>query len=85
MRAVRRVAPDRMLQARLVLDAVHLAAAAALGDDLDGVVTYDEPLAGTARVNGLAVLAPARTSHGDAARAASPPRAGLVGPRGRDT
>lgn len=86
MRAVRRVAPDRVLRARMVLDsvtilqvttamfeeagrldptllrnldAVHLAAAVALGDDLDGVVTYDERMAGAAEVNGLAVLAPA--------------------------
>lgn len=40
------------------LDAVHLAAALALGDDLEAVVTYDERLAEVCRVNGVAVLAP---------------------------
>ena len=69
MRAVRRTTPDRLLQARAVLDAVtlidvgtavfgtagrlaptglrtldavHLAAALELGDELHGSVTYDE-------------------------------------------
>jgi uncharacterized protein len=41
------------------LDAVHLAAALALGDDLEGLVTYDERLADAARRNGVAVVAPA--------------------------
>jgi predicted nucleic acid-binding protein len=86
MRAVRRVAPDRAVQARTVLDSVtliavgtamfeeagrldptllrsldalHLAAALALGDDLEGLVTYDERLAGAAELNGLVVTAPA--------------------------
>ena len=86
VRAVRRVAPDRAVQARAVLDAVtlievttgmveeagrldpsllrsldavHLAAALALGDDLEGLVTYDERLAAAARGNGVDVLAPA--------------------------
>ncbi|MDX5318310.1 MAG: type II toxin-antitoxin system VapC family toxin, partial [Actinomycetes bacterium] len=72
MRAVRRAAPDRLVQARAVLDAVtllevstaifveagridpvtvrsldavHLAAALSLGDDLEGFVTYDDRLA----------------------------------------
>lgn len=85
IRAVRRVAPDRMVEARVVLDAltlleltpavfeqagrldpaiarsldaVHLAAALALGDDLEGFVTYDERLAEAARANGVAVVAP---------------------------
>jgi uncharacterized protein len=76
MRAVRRTAPDRVVQARAVLDsitlvdvgtqtfeqagridpallrtrdAVHLAAALDLGDDLDGIVTYDERLVSRAR------------------------------------
>ena len=39
-------------------DAVHLAAALDLGDDLEGVVTYDERLATAAMANGVAVLAP---------------------------
>ena len=85
-RAVRRVAPDRAVEARAVLDAVtlievatpmfeeagrldptllrtldaiHLAAALALGDDLEGLVTYDERLAAAARANGVDVVAPA--------------------------
>lgn len=85
MRAVRRAAPDRVVQARAVLDAltllevttavfeeagrldpavvrsldaIHLAAALSLGDDLEGLVTYDERLADAARANGVAVVAP---------------------------
>ena len=85
LRAVRRVAPDRAVRAREVLDsvtlvevttaifedagrleptflrtldAVHLAAALDLGDDLDGIVTYDERLAQAARANGVAVISP---------------------------
>jgi predicted nucleic acid-binding protein len=41
------------------LDALHLAVALDLGDDLEGIVTYDERLAGAARVHGVAVHAPA--------------------------
>lgn len=41
------------------LDAIHLAAALDLGDDLEGMVTYDERLAGAARANGITVTAPA--------------------------
>lgn len=40
------------------LDAVHLAAAMRLGDDLDGVVTYDDRMAEAARILGVAVLSP---------------------------
>lgn len=40
------------------LDAVHLAAALALGDDLDGIVTYDDRLAQAAEARGLVVIAP---------------------------
>lgn len=85
VRAVRRAAPDRVVQARAVLDAVtllevstaifeeagrldpvivrsldavHLAAALSLGDDLDAIVTYDDRLAEAARANGVAVVAP---------------------------
>ncbi|PZF84725.1 type II toxin-antitoxin system VapC family toxin [Jiangella anatolica] len=85
MRAVRRTAPDRVVQARAVLDsitllsldtrtfeeagrldptllrtldAVHLAAALELGDDLDTIVTYDDRLAEAARSNGVPVTAP---------------------------
>ena len=85
MRAVRRVAPDRVVRARAVLDsitlidvgtqnfeqagrlepaplrtldAVHLAVALELGDDMDGIVTYDERLSEAARLNGVPTLAP---------------------------
>lgn len=85
LRAVRRSAPDRLLQARAVLDsltlievttsifeqasrldptalrsldAIHLAAAFDLGDDLDSMVTYDDRLAEAANLNGIPVTAP---------------------------
>jgi predicted nucleic acid-binding protein len=41
------------------LDAIHLASALALGQDLDVVVTYDTRLADAARAAGLEVVAPA--------------------------
>lgn len=40
------------------LDAIHLAAALDLGDDLEGLVTYDDRLADAARTNGVVVIAP---------------------------
>ncbi len=40
------------------LDAIHLAAALSLGDDLEAVVTYDERLEQAARDQGLRVVAP---------------------------
>lgn len=85
-RAVRRVAPERLVDANAVLDglillsvpasvfasagrldpvelrsldAVHLAAALELGDDLEALVAYDERLLQAARLNGIDVLAPA--------------------------
>ncbi len=85
MRAVRRSVPDRVLQARAVLDsiilvevstnvfeeagrlepsvlrsldAIHLAAALDLGDELEGLVTYDDRLAAAAEANGVIVVAP---------------------------
>jgi predicted nucleic acid-binding protein len=85
LRATRRSAPDRVTQARAVLetltllslptdlferaadlepallrtlDAVHLAAAMALGDDLEGIVTYDERFAGAAEAHGIPVVTP---------------------------
>jgi hypothetical protein len=85
LRAVRRAAPDRMLQARSVLDsitllevtaalfeaagrleptslrsldAIHLASALDLGDDLEALVTYDERLAEAAAANGIRVSSP---------------------------
>ena len=80
LRAVRRIAPKRALQARAVLDsitlteittslfeeagrmdptslrtldALHLAAALDLGDDLEALVTYDDRLAEAAALNGM--------------------------------
>jgi predicted nucleic acid-binding protein len=41
------------------LDAIHLASALDLGDDLDGLVTYDARLGDAARAHGVAVTAPA--------------------------
>ncbi len=39
-------------------DAIHLAAALDLGDDLEGLITYDDRLAAAAVSNGVAVVAP---------------------------
>ena len=85
IRAVRRGVPDRVLQARAVLDAItlvevtaavfeeagrlqstdlrsldaiHVAAALDLGDDLEGLVTYDDRLARAAQANGIHIVAP---------------------------
>ena len=41
------------------LDALHLAAALELGDELDGIVTYDNRMAAAAALYGVAVIAPA--------------------------
>ena len=41
------------------LDAVHLASALTLGDELDGLVAYDERLAAAATALGIRVIAPA--------------------------
>jgi predicted nucleic acid-binding protein len=41
------------------LDAIHLASALALGDELEAFVTYDARLADAARTAGLTVVAPA--------------------------
>lgn len=41
------------------LDAIHIAAAMQLGDELDGMVTYDDRLAQGCAVHGIAVVAPA--------------------------
>ena len=40
------------------LDALHLAAALELGDELDGMVTYDERLAEASALHGVAVIGP---------------------------
>ncbi len=87
LRATRRVAADRMPQARAVLeivdlirvsteiceaaaliepnslcslDAIHLATAMALGDDLDVVVGYDERLLAAAGEVGVRTATPGR-------------------------
>lgn len=41
------------------LDAVHIATALAIGDDLEGVVTYDQRMADGCRMYGLPIVAPA--------------------------
>ena len=46
------------------LDAIHVAAALDLGDDLEGFVAYDRRLADAAEANGIAVLAPGVSSEG---------------------
>lgn len=85
LRSVRRSAPDRLVHARAVLDAltltevttsvfeqagrldpaalrsldaIHLAAALDLGDDLESMVTYDDRLTEAANLNGIPVTAP---------------------------
>jgi len=85
MRATRRSAPDLVMRARQVLDALtitqlgpsaceaagrlepttmrsldalHLAAALELGDDLDTLVTYDTRLAAAAALNGITAVTP---------------------------
>ena len=40
------------------LDAIHLATALAMGDELEALITYDDRLADAARAAGLAVIAP---------------------------
>lgn len=40
------------------LDAIHLAVALDLGDDLDAIVTYDDRLSDAAAANGVVVVAP---------------------------
>lgn len=40
------------------LDAIHLASALDLGDDLEGLITYDDRLATAAQANGVAVVTP---------------------------
>ncbi len=50
-----RLAPATMRS----LDALHLATALRLGDELDTVVTYDDRLAEAARLNGASAVGPA--------------------------
>ncbi len=53
------LAAGRLQPARIrTLEAIHLAAAMAAGDDLAGVATYDERMAEAARSLGLTPVAP---------------------------
>jgi uncharacterized protein len=47
--------PDRALRS---LDAIHLATARVLAEDLDGLVTYDARLATAASDAGLVIISP---------------------------
>jgi len=47
------------------LDAIHLASALTLGEELDGMVVYDRTLAEAARGYGIRILAPHQTPDGD--------------------
>jgi len=40
------------------LDAIHVATALAVGDDLDAIVTYDEGMIAAARLMGLTTASP---------------------------
>jgi uncharacterized protein len=62
------VEPNEAIRARAALlepvtlrslDALHLATALEIGDELDGLVTYDARLSAAAATAGLEVLAPA--------------------------
>jgi uncharacterized protein len=46
------------------LDALHLAVALGLGDDLDGLVTYDARLADAARRHAIMVISPGSAPDG---------------------
>lgn len=48
--------PDPLLRS---LDAIHLATALLIREDVDALLTYDERLADAARAHGLPVVAPA--------------------------
>jgi len=43
------------------LDAIHLATAMAIGDDLEAIVTYDERMVDAARLMGLSTATPLRS------------------------
>lgn len=47
--------PDRMLRS---LDAIHLATALLIREDVEALLTYDDRLADAARAHGLAVASP---------------------------
>lgn len=52
--AAGRLAPDTLRS----LDAIHLAAALELGDDLEGLVTYDARMVEAAEANGIVAFGP---------------------------
>lgn len=47
-------------QTMRALDAIHLAAALVIGDELGGIVTYDDRMAAAAAALGLPLVAPGR-------------------------
>jgi predicted nucleic acid-binding protein len=50
---------------RRTLDALHLAAALLAGDELEGIVTYDQRLADAAAAHGVASITPTEPSRGE--------------------
>jgi predicted nucleic acid-binding protein len=51
-----RLGPDALRS----LDAIHVASALELGDDLEGIVTYDTRMTDVARANGIVAFGPRR-------------------------
>ncbi|MDP9419380.1 MAG: hypothetical protein M3P53_04410 [Actinomycetota bacterium] len=59
------LAASRLEPAELrTLDAIHLAAATGAGEDLGGVVSYDDRMTAAAEALGLTTLAPGRSPAG---------------------
>ena len=58
------------------LEAVHLAAALLAGDELEGVVTYDQRLADAAAVHGMASITPTEAPHPEDNETTQAPDAG---------
>lgn len=54
--AAGRLGPDTLRS----LDAIHVASALELGDDLEGIVTYDTRMAEVAEANGIVAFGPRR-------------------------
>ena len=48
------------------LDAIHLASAIQLGDELEGLLTYDDRLVEAAQLHGITAIAPGRPHTSDA-------------------
>ncbi len=53
--AAERITPPKLRS----LDAIHLVTALELGEDLDGIITYDHRLASAAAAHNVTVIAPA--------------------------